>query len=55
VPVCLLHWVHVWSALEVLARARAYEALRRVPLTGSGGGVAVLGGRAKWGSCAVDT
>lgn len=53
VPVCLLHWVQVWSALEVLAWAWAYEALRGVPLGSSGGGVAVLGGRAKWGSCAV--
>lgn len=53
VPVCLLHWVHVRSASRVMPWAWPYEALRRVPLGGSGGGVAVLRRRAKHGGCAV--
>lgn len=53
VPVCLLHWVHVRSAKWVLPRPWAYEALRGITLSGSGGGVAVLRRRAKQGGCAV--
>lgn len=55
VPVCLLHCVHVRCSLRILARAWAYESLRGVSLTGRSDGVAVLGGGAEWGGCAVDS
>lgn len=53
-PIRLLHCVHVGTWLGVLAWTWAYKALGGVTLCGGCGGVAVLGGRAEWGCCAVD-